>query len=149
MDSHEPVSSANQRSGEPTGWDVTRGEASWSPDALYLTDTQVGSCVLERPLSISSIGAVFLARQERPHRYVAVKVIHRELARDPETWRLFLARFQREADATATLEHANIVPIHEFGETGDLAYLVMPYFPEGSLATRLEQQGPLPLFDTV
>ena len=105
--------------------------------------------MLERPLSISRLGAVFLARQERPHRLVAVKVIHRELASDPETWQLFLARFQREADATATLEHANIVPIHEFGETGDLAYLVMPYFPEGSLATWLEKQGPLSLTQTV
>ena len=126
---------------------VSTESTGWNPDGF--NDTQVGSCVLERPLSISRMGAVFLARQERPHRLVAVKVIDRELARDPETWQLFLARFQREADATATLEHANIVPIHEFGETGDLAYLVMPYFPEGSLATRLEQQGPLPLTQTV
>jgi serine/threonine protein kinase len=126
---------------------VSTESTGWNPDGF--NDTQVGSCVLERPLSIGRIGAVFLARQERPHRYVAVKVIHRELARDLETWQLFLARFQREADATATLEHANIVPIHEFGETGALAYLVMPYFPEGSLATRLEQQGPLSLPDTV
>jgi serine/threonine protein kinase len=126
---------------------VSTESTGWNPDGF--NDTQVGSCVLERPLSITRLGAVFLARQERPHRYVAVKVIHRELARDPETWQLFLARFQREADATANLEHANIVPIHEFGETGDLAYLVMPYFPEGSLATRLEQQGPLPLTQTV
>ena len=126
---------------------VSTESTGWNPDAF--NDTQVGSCVLERPLSISRIGAVFLARQERPHRYVAVKVIHRELARDPETWQVFLARFQREADATANLEHANIVPIHEFGETGDLAYLIMPYYPEGSLATRLEQQGPLPLTQTV
>jgi hypothetical protein len=118
----------------------------WNPDGF--NDTQVGSCVLERSLSISSIGAVFLARQEHPHRLVAVKVIHRELAPDSEAWLLFLARFQREADATATLEHANIVPIYEFGETGDLAYLVMPYFPEGSLATRLEQRGPLPVAQT-
>jgi hypothetical protein len=95
------------------------------------------------------MGAVFLARQERPHRYVAVKVIHRQLASDPAAWALFLARFQREADATAALDHANIVPIYEFGETGDLAYLVMPYLPDGSLATRLEQQGPLPLPQTL
>jgi serine/threonine protein kinase len=119
----------------------------WNPEGF--NDTQVGSCVLERPLSVGRMGAVFLARQERPHRLVAVKVIHRELARDSETWEVFVARFQREADATATLEHANIVPIHEFGETADLAYLVMPYFPDGSLATRLDQQGPLPLAETV
>jgi serine/threonine protein kinase len=109
----------------------------------------LGSCLLEDPLSIGQMGAVFLARQERPHRYVAVKVIHRQLASDPAAWSVFLARFQREADATAALDHANIVPIYEFGETGELAYLVMPYLPDGSLATRLEQHGPLPLPDTV
>jgi serine/threonine protein kinase len=95
------------------------------------------------------MGAVFLARQERPARYVAVKVIHRELASYPEDWGLFLARLRREADATATLDHAHIMPIYEFGETGDLAYLVMPYLPDGSLETRLSQHGPLPLPLTV
>ena len=113
----------------------------WNPDAL--TGARLGSCILEDPLSIGSMGAVFLARQERPHRYVAVKVIHRHLARDPEAWKLFLTRFQREADATAALDHANIVPIYEFGETGDVAYLVMPYLPDGSLATLISQRGPL------
>ena len=126
---------------------MSTGSTGWNPDDL--NDTRVGSCILEDPLSISSIGAVFLARQEHPHRQVAVKVIHRQLVPDLETWQFFLARFQREADATATLEHANIVPIYEFGETGDLAYLVMPYFPDGSLATRLEQQGPLSIAQTV
>jgi serine/threonine protein kinase len=105
--------------------------------------------MLEDPLSTSNMGTVYLARQERPSRYVAVKVIHRDLASHPQDWQVFLTRFQHEADATATLDHANIVPIYEFGETGDLAYLVMPYFPEGSLATRLDELGPMPLQQTV
>jgi serine/threonine protein kinase len=126
---------------------VSAGRTGWNPDGF--NDTQVGSCILEHPLSVSRLGAVFLARQERPHRYVAVKVIHRELAPDLRAWHQFLARFQREADASAALDHIHIVPIYEFGETGDLAYLVMPYLPDGSLATRLAQQGPLPLYQTV
>jgi serine/threonine protein kinase len=126
---------------------VTAGRTGWNPDGF--NDSQVGSCILEYPLSISRLGAVFLARQERPHRYVAVKVIHRELAPDLPSWHQFLARFQREADASAALDHVNIVPIYEFGETGDLAYLVMPYLPDGSLATRLAEQGPLTLSQTV
>ena len=126
---------------------VSTGSLSWNPDAL--NGTRLGSCTLESPLTISSMGAVFLARQERPHRYVAVKVIHRHRASDSEDWQLFLTRFQREADATATLDHAHIMPIYEFGETGDLAYLVMPYLPDGSLASQLERQGPLPLPQTV
>jgi serine/threonine protein kinase len=41
------------------------------------------------------------------------------------------------------------VPIYEFGETGEIAYLVMPYLPDDSLATRLEQHGLLPLAQTI
>ncbi len=119
----------------------------WNPDAV--NGTQVGSCILEEPVHISSMGAVFLARQERPRRSVAVKVIYRHLASDPDSWQLYLARFQREADATATLDHLHIMPVYEFGETGDLAYLIMPYLPGGSLSTWLERQGPLPLSQTV
>ena len=80
---------------------------------------------------------------------MAVKVIYRHLASNPESWQLYLARFQREADATATLDHLHIVPIYEFGETDDIAYLVMPYLPDGSLSTWLDQQGPLSLLQTV
>ena len=114
-------------------------------DSSTLVGMHLGSCILEEPLSLGGMGAVFLARQERPRRYVAVKIIHRHQALDPAAWSLFLARFQREADATASLDHANIVPIYEFGETGDIAYLVMPHLPDGSLAARLEREGPLPL----
>ncbi|MGO8948804.1 MAG: hypothetical protein ACLQUY_14360, partial [Ktedonobacterales bacterium] len=56
----------------------------WNPDVL--NGTQVGSCILEDLLSIGSMGAVFLARQERPRRSVAVKVIFRHLAGDAESW---------------------------------------------------------------
>jgi hypothetical protein len=88
------------------------------------------------------MGAVYLARQERPHRQVAVKVLHPRFMADPAAWRVFLARFQREADATAALEHKNIIPIHEFGEQDGIVYLVMPYLPDGSLADLLAREGP-------
>jgi serine/threonine protein kinase len=78
-----------------------------------------------------------------------VKVIHRQLASNLEAWQQFVARFQREADAYAALDHVHIVPIYEFGETSDLAYLVMPFMPDGSLASQLEQHGPLTLPQTV
>ncbi len=91
------------------------------------------------------MSAIYLAQQERPRRSVAVKVLRPQLLADPRQWPLFLARFRREADATAALDHANIVPIFEFGEQDDLAYLVMPYLPDGSLGALLDRDGQLPM----
>jgi serine/threonine-protein kinase len=91
------------------------------------------------------MSAVYLARQERPRRLVAVKALRPSLAPGREQWPVFLARFRREADAMAALDHANITPIYEFGEQDDLAYLVMPYMPDGSLSDALGRQGPLPV----
>ncbi|MGH2514825.1 MAG: serine/threonine-protein kinase, partial [Ktedonobacterales bacterium] len=117
--------------------------SSANPDALV--GMRLGFCVLEKPLGIGGMGAVYLARQERPHRPVAVKVLRPQLAIDREAWRVFLARFRLEADATAALDHANIVPIYEFGEVDELAYLVMPYLADGSLAALLARQWMLPI----
>lgn len=115
----------------------------WNADTL--NGTRLGSCLLESPLGIGGMGAVYLARQERPHRRVAVKVLRPQLATDPSAWRTFLERFRREADATAALDHANIVPIYEFGEQDSIAYLVMPYLADGSLSALLDREGAQPL----
>jgi serine/threonine protein kinase len=118
-------------------------EEEWNANALV--GTRVGTCVLERPLGVGGMCAVYLARQTRPRRQVAVKLLRPRTTADPREWRIFLARFRREADATAALDHANIVPIYEFGEDGTLAYLVMPYLPDGSLGELVAREGPLPV----
>lgn len=109
-----------------------------------LSGLRLGSCFLEEPLGVGGMGTVYLARQERPHRSVAVKVLHPHLASDPDAWAIFLERFRREADAAAGLDHANIVPIFEFGEDGGMVYLVMPYLADGSLSGLLDREGVLP-----
>lgn len=113
-------------------------------DTHALIGTRVGSCVLERSLGVGGMGAVYLARQARPHRQVALKLVRPQPSTDSGAWAVFLARFRREADAAAALDHANIVPIYEFGEEDDLAYLVMPYLADGSLAAMLAREGALP-----
>ena len=112
-------------------------------NANVLIGTRLGSSTLERPLGVGGMGAVYLASQERPRRHVAVKVLRPGLAADENAWRIFLARFRREADAAAALDHANIVPIFEFGEQGSLAYIVMPYLADGSLANFLTSDARL------
>jgi len=119
----------------------------WNANALI--GRRLGSSTLERPLGIGGMGAVYLARQERPRRHVAVKVLRPGLAADDGAWQIFLARFRREADAAAALDHANIVPIYEFGEEGELAYIVMPYLSDGSLANFLAPDARLTVAQVV
>lgn len=119
----------------------------WNANALI--GARLGSSTLERPLGIGGMGAVYLARQERPRRHVAVKVLRPGLAANEDAWQIFLARFRREADAAAALDHANIVPIYEFGEQGSMAYIVMPYLADGSLANFLLPDARLSVDDVI
>ena len=66
---------------------------------------------------------VYLAEQERLKRRVAVKVLKPELAGD----RTYLRRFQVEAQAAASLVHANIVQIYEVGCVEELHYIAQEY----------------------
>lgn len=74
-----------------------------------------------------------LTYQSRLDRYVAIKFIRPEFAADEG----FRSRFEREAKAIARLSHPNIVHIYDFGEEGNLYYLVMEYIDGGTLKERL------------
>jgi len=110
-----------------------------------LTGRTLGTCVLENLVGQGGMGAVYLAQQTRPARRVAVKVLLPNTAMSSDVYQAFLARFRREADVVAKLEHVNIMPIYEYGEQDNLAYLVMPYLTGGSLRDVLQNQGALPL----
>ncbi len=114
-----------------------------------LTGQTLGSCLLERRIGQGGMGTVYLARQVRPARNVAVKVLSPNLAMNSQVYQEFLARFRREADVIAKLEHVNIMPIYEYGEQDGLAYLVMPYLTGGSLRDVLARRGALPLEEVV
>ena len=114
-----------------------------------LTGQTLGSCLLQRRIGQGGMGTVYLARQTRPARNVAVKVLLPNLAMNSQVYQEFLARFRREADVIAKLEHVNIMPIYEYGEQDGLAYLVMPYLTGGSLRDVLVRRGGLPLEEVV
>src|SRR5215469_9062736 len=105
----------------------------------------LGTCTLERLVGQGGMGAVYLARQSRPSRYVAVKVLLPRIRMSAAVYQAFLARFQREADLIARLEHMNIMPIYEYGEQKGITYLVMPYLPGGNLRNVLAENGALSL----
>ncbi len=105
----------------------------------------LGNCSLESLLGQGGMGAVYLARQMRPSRYVAIKILLPMVAPDHQMNKEFLVRFRQESDIIARLDHINIMPIYEYGEQDGLAYLVMPRLPGGSLRDVLSQKGALSL----
>jgi len=93
-----------------------------------------------RELGRGGMARVYLARDIKHGRDVAVKVIRPELAAS-----LGRDRFLREIAIAARLRHPNIVPLYDSGDADGLLYFVMPYEDGSSLSTRLTGEGPLPL----
>jgi predicted Ser/Thr protein kinase len=104
----------------------------------------IGRYEVKRELGRGGMSTVYHAYDPRFKRDVAIKVLPREFLHDP----LFRARFEREAETIAALEHPAIVPVYDFGEDDGQLYLVMRYMGGGSLADRIEK-GPLSLSRTV
>ncbi len=118
-------------------------------NAEVLIGKVLGTCTLQKLIGQGGMGAVFLAQQSRPRRQVAVKVLLPVTRLNPAQQAAFLERFRRETDAAASLEHPNILPVHEYGERDGMAYLVVPYISGGTLRDELEREGPLSLIKVV
>jgi hypothetical protein len=100
--------------------------------------------LLERELGRGGMATVYLARDLKHDRLVALKVLHPELAATlgPE-------RFLREIKVAAGLQHPNILPMHDSGETISQLWFAMPYVEGESLRARLAREGELPVGEAV
>ncbi|HEU4524905.1 MAG TPA: serine/threonine-protein kinase, partial [Gemmatimonadales bacterium] len=99
---------------------------------------------LERELGRGGMATVYLARDLRHDRQVAIKVLHPALAASlgPE-------RFLREIKVVAGLQHPNILPVHDSGEAAGRLWFAMPYVEGESLRARLVRMGELPVDEAV
>ncbi len=107
-----------------------------------MIDTSILHYRITNRLGAGAMGEVYLARDERTERLVALKFVGRTQAAEGEA----RARLTREARAAARLNHPAIVTVHGLEDTGDQLFLVQEYVQGETLAARLAR-GPLPLAD--
>jgi serine/threonine protein kinase len=99
-----------------------------------LTGKHLGPYQVVAPLGQGGMAAVYKAYQPNVDRYVALKILPRHFASDPQ----FVARFEQEAKVLAKLQHPHILPVHDYGAADGYTYIVMPFIQNGTLADLLK-----------
>jgi serine/threonine protein kinase len=124
----------------PSSYDETRDSVAATEPADLDRDIVARELSAEyqvvRQLGRGANGVVYLARDLALHRVVAIKALRWELLSSPDD----AERFRREARTSAQLSHPSIVPLHTFGETPNLMYMVLRYVPGESLGARLRRE---------
>ena len=113
--------------------------AEFDPDLLALQTALAGEYSIERELGRGGMAIVYLAREVRLDRLVALKVLPPTLAGRPE----LRERFVREARTSAKLSHPNIVPIFRVDDIGGFVFFAMGYVEGETLGQRIRNKGPL------
>jgi eukaryotic-like serine/threonine-protein kinase len=99
-----------------------------------------GRYSLERELGRGGMGVVYLAREVRLDRPVAIKLLPPSKTADPR----LRERFLREARTAAKLSHPNVIPIHAVEEVGEFVFFAMAFVEGETLTERVRRRGPLP-----
>ncbi len=107
-----------------------------------------GRYTIERELGRGGMATVYLARDERHNRLVALKIIHPSLASvvGPSQG---ARRFQREIEIAAQLSHPHVLPLYDSGTAGRHLYYIMPFVDGETLRDRLVRAGRLSIDDAI
>ena len=117
-----------------------RGMSNVGESGSILVDSLfAGRYQLARVLGGGGMAEVYLARDRKLDRDVALKVLPHRYACDPES----VERFRREAGAAARLNHPHIVQIYDWGEAAGTYYISMEYVPGRSLKEVIQEEGSL------
>ncbi|HXF95323.1 MAG TPA: serine/threonine-protein kinase, partial [Gemmatimonadales bacterium] len=100
--------------------------------------------VIDRELGRGGMATVYLARDRKHERFVALKTLRPEIA-----LALGRERFLREIKLAARLQHPNVLPVFDSGDAGGTLYYVMPFVEGESLRDRLDREVQLPLEDAL
>ena len=100
--------------------------------------------IIDRELGRGGMALVYLARDTRHERFVALKTLRPEIA-----VALGRERFLREIKLAARLQHPNILPVYDSGDAGGTLYYVMPFVEGESLRDRLDREPQLPVDDAL
>ncbi|MGQ9482179.1 Stk1 family PASTA domain-containing Ser/Thr kinase [Chloroflexus sp.] len=97
-----------------------------------------GRYQIEQLLGEGGMARVYLGRDLRLNRPVAIKIPHPHLMTDPD----FMARFRHEAHAAAMVSHPNLVDVYDVGQAGDRHYIVMEYVAGTTLKQLINREAP-------
>ena len=101
--------------------------------------SELGGFVIEAAAGRGGMGVVYRARQLRPDRLVALKVVAPELSDDAD----FRRRFEGESQVAAQIEHAHVIPVYAIGEENGVLYIAMRYIVGTDLSALITATGRL------
>ncbi len=114
------------------------------PQLQRLQTALAGKYEIDREAGAGGMATVYLARDLKHDRRVAIKVLRPELAAA-----LGPDRFPREISIIAKLQHPHILPLHDSGEADGFLFYVMPFIDGESLRTKIDREGALPVAETI
>lgn len=136
----------NDSPAEPTApGNMPQDGASALPPGLGNVRDPIGQVLggrfeIQEQIGHGAFAVTYRGRDLRLARSVAIKVLRAPHATDPT----FVQRSEREARAAASVSHGNVVDVYDFGQHGDLLYLVMQYIEGEDLKHLITREGPLP-----